>query len=396
MTVTLDDDALAIFCPFHFRLDRDLRFTAISPVLARLLPELAAGALFVEQFHLERPIIKIDFAAMADCARVMFLLRARQRPGQQDLILRGQMLYLAATDDLLFVGNPRVRDLGDLKRLGLTMRDFAVDSTLPDYLVLIQTQQTALDEAQRLALDLARARDAALMASNSKSEFLANMSHELRTPLNAILGFSDMIRSQLAGPLTGTYQQYADDIHTSGQLLLLIINDVLDMARIEAGYHQLDEDHVDVDVIMRDCIHLLAGRAAEHAIAITFDNQLPDRMIKADARAIKQICLNLLSNAIKFNKRGGSVEISLGSEEERGLIWRFSDSGIGIPDADQPRLFRPFQQAGATVARRVGGTGLGLSITRNLVELHGGSIELQSALDQGSTFTVILPGHRLV
>jgi two-component system cell cycle sensor histidine kinase PleC len=276
------------------------------------------------------------------------------------------------------------------------MRDFAVDSTLPDYLVLSQVQQTALDDAQRLAIDLAQARDTALMASNSKSEFLANMSHELRTPLNAILGFSDLMRAQLAGPLSDTYRGYANDIHTSGHLLQLIVDDVLDMARIEAGYHQLDEVEVDLDAITRDCMRLLAMRASEQAVSMVADTQVQPCLIKADSRAIKQICLNLLSNAIKFNRPGGTVEISITGDRHRGLIWRFSDSGIGIPPGDQPRLFRPFQQAGASVKKRVGGTGLGLSITRSLVELHGGHIELTSAIDQGSTFSVIMPGHRMI
>jgi signal transduction histidine kinase len=394
--LSLDAAALATLFPFHFRLDASLRFIAVSPVLARLMPDLGPGADLLTHFQIERPVLRPSFATLADCHRVMFLLRACRRPGQPELLLRGQMMAFPDTRELLFVGNPRLRELADMKQLGLTMRDFSVDSTLTDYLILIRTQQTALAEAQRLATDLAQARDVAQMASNSKSEFLANMSHELRTPLNAILGFSEMITNQLAGPIPPNYQGYADDIHKSGRLLLAIIDDVLDMARIEAGYHTLDDDIVEVDDIVRDCLHLLEARAEEREITLAYASDLPGVRIRADGRAMKQICLNLLSNAVKFNKWDGEVEIRFTRNGADHLALIFRDTGLGIPTEDLPRLFRPFQQAGATTTRNFGGTGLGLSITRTLVEMHGGRIELASELGAGSTFTVLLPAERLV
>nr|WP_298686827.1 ATP-binding protein [uncultured Dongia sp.] len=395
-SVTLDEGALATLFPFHFRLDAALCIVALSPVLGRLMPDLRAGAAFADHFVMERPVLRPSFAAFSDCHRVMFLLRAKRGLDQEELLLRGQMMFLPATDELLFVGNPRVRELADLKRLDLTMRDFPPDSTLTDYLILIRTQQTALAEAQRLASDLAKARDAAQMASNSKSEFLANMSHELRTPLNAILGFSEMITGQMAGPISDNYQGYAADIHKSGHLLLAIINDVLDMARIEAGYHTLEDEKVLVDEVVRDCIHLLEARAEEREITLGYHSDLPGTHIRADARALKQICLNLLSNAVKFNKWDGDVRVRFTRRGDAHLALIFEDTGLGIPTEDLPRLFRPFQQAGATTTRTFGGTGLGLSITRTLVEMHGGRIELASTLDQGSIFTVLLPVERLV
>lgn len=399
--LTLSEAALATLFPFHFRLGRALTFLSISPVLRRLMPDLQPGGALTDHFLIERPVLRPSFDALADCPKLMFLLRAKRGLDAEDLLLRGQMMFFAETQELLFVGNPRVRELADLKRLSLTMRDFPPDSTLTDYLVLIRTQQTALAEAQRLATDLAKARDAAQMASNSKSEFLANMSHELRTPLNAILGFSEMIMSQLAGPIPENYQSYAADIHKSGHLLLLIINDVLDMARIEAGYHTLEDEIVELDEIVRECIHLLQARAEEREITLHYRSDLPGAKIRADARAMKQICLNLLSNAVKFNKWDGEVRIRFrrqtdGHGADGHLALSFADTGLGIPTEDLPRLFRPFQQAGATTTRTFGGTGLGLSITRTLVEMHGGRIDLDSTLDEGSTFTVLLPGERLV
>jgi signal transduction histidine kinase len=394
--LSLDEDALATLFPFHFRLDAALRITAVSPTLTRLMPELKAGDAFTDHFLLERPVLRLNFQAMAECRRVMFLLRAKRPLDAPELVLRGQMLHFPAGNELLYVGNPRVRDLDDMKRLELTMRDFAVDSTLTDYLILIRTQQSALAEAQRLAGDLAKARDAALMASNQKSEFLANMSHELRTPLNAILGFSEMITNQMAGPLNEAYQGYAADIHKSGRLLLAIIGDVLDMARIEAGYHTLDEDILSVDELIGECIHLLEPRAEEREITLSYRTDLPGARLRADGRALKQICLNLLSNAVKFNKWDGEVRVSVTRNDDGQLAIAFADTGQGIAAEDLPRLFRPFQQAGATTARTSGGTGLGLSITRTLVEMHGGKITLASELGKGSTFTVLLPGDRVV
>ena len=394
--LSLDAAALATLFPFHFRLDAALRVIAVSPVLARLMPDLGPGADLLAHFQIERPVLRPSFATLADCHRVMFLLRGRRRPGQPELLLRGQMMAFPDASELLFVGNPRLRELADMKQLGLTMRDFSVDSTLTDYLILIRTQQTALAEAQRLAADLAQARDVAQMASNSKSEFLANMSHELRTPLNAILGFSEMITNQLAGPIPPKYQVYAEDIHKSGRLLLAIIDDVLDMARIEAGYHTLEDDIVEVDDIVRECLHLLEARAEEREISLAYASDLPGVRIRADGRAMKQICLNLLSNAVKFNKWDGEVDIRFTRNGADHLALIFKDTGLGIPTEDLPRLFRPFQQAGATTTRSFGGTGLGLSITRTLVEMHGGRIELASELGAGSTFTVLLPVERLV
>ncbi len=398
--LTLGRDALATLFPFHLRLDAALRITAVSPVLRRLMPELEQGGAFADHFIVDRPVLRLSFQAMADCQRVLFLLRARHRPAAPELLLHGQMLHFPARDaeacpELLFVGNPRLRSLDDMKRLGLTMRDFAVDSTLTDYLVLIRTQQSAIAEAQRLAADLARARDAAQMASNQKSEFLANMSHELRTPLNAILGFSEMITGELAGPVPAAYRGYAADIHTSGRLLLAIINDILDMARIEAGYHALDEDIVSLNDIVRECLHLLEPRAEEREITLAYHTDLPGLQLHADARALKQICLNLLANAVKFNKWDGDVRVSV-TRRDGWLAIIFADTGQGIAEEDRPRLFRPFQQAGAATARTSGGTGLGLSITRSLVEMHGGRIELASEPGKGSTFTVLLPWHRVV
>ena len=394
--LSLDEDALATLFPFHFRLDATLRFTAISPTLARLMPDLRIGDAFTDHFLLERPVLRLSFKALAECRRVMFLLRAKRPLDAPELLLRGQMLHFPAGNELLYVGNPRVRDLDDMKRLELTMRDFAVDSTLTDYLILIRTQQSALAEAQRLAGDLAKARDAALMASNQKSEFLANMSHELRTPLNAILGFSEMITNQMAGPLNDAYQGYAADIHKSGRLLLAIIGDVLDMARIEAGYHTLDEDILSLDELIGECIHLLEPRAEEREITLSYRTDLPGVRLQADSRALKQICLNLLSNAVKFNKWDGEVRVTVSRYDEGQLAIAFVDTGQGIAAEDLPRLFRPFQQAGATTARTSGGTGLGLSITRTLVEMHGGKITLTSELGKGSSFTVLLPGERIV
>jgi two-component system cell cycle sensor histidine kinase PleC len=248
-----------------------------------------------------------------------------------------------------------------------------------------QTGELA-DLAERYAEESRRAEE----ANDAKSKFLANMSHELRTPLNAIIGFSEIMASGMFGPLgSAKYNEYSRDIHESGQYLLDVINDILDMSKIEAGGVHLAPEDVDLDRTLADCVRVVWGRANEKRV--TVQSQIATGIhLHADRRALKQIALNLLSNAVKFTPDGGTVTVR--SRVRGGMITvAIADNGIGIPKDALGKLGRPFEQVESQLTKRHQGSGLGLAIAKSLVELHGGRMRIRSVLGAGTTVVVRLP-----
>jgi two-component system cell cycle sensor histidine kinase PleC len=248
-------------------------------------------------------------------------------------------------------------------------------------------------EHSKLASDTAAERAGA--ASRAKSQFLANMSHELRTPLNAILGFSEMIQSGHFVRSGGKHAEYADLIHQSGRHLLALINDMLDLAKIEAGGLRLHDGNVDLAKAIDDALKLVATRAGERGIELATEipGQLP--IVRADERAITQILLNLLSNAVKFTQPGGCVTAFAQLEPGGALAFGVRDNGIGIAEGDLAQVFESFGQGRHDVVTPDKGTGLGLPIVKGLVEAHDGSIALSSRVSEGTTVTIHLPASRL-
>lgn len=245
---------------------------------------------------------------------------------------------------------------------------------------------------------LLAAKDEAESANRAKSEFLANMSHELRTPLNAILGFSEVIRSQVLGPVgIAKYVEYADDVHRSGEHLLEIISDILDVARIDAGQISLDEDIVTVEELIESSVMLIRERAeaGDLDLALELPSDMPS--IMCDRRKIKQIVINLLSNAVKFTERGGRVSVGARIDDGSGeAVIEVRDSGVGMAVEDIPRVMEPFTQIASPMTRQHEGTGLGLPLVKKLVELHGGSIDMETAPGEGTTVRIRLPASRVV
>jgi signal transduction histidine kinase len=232
-------------------------------------------------------------------------------------------------------------------------------------------------------------------ASRAKSHFLATMSHELRTPLNAIIGFSDIMATQVLGPVGNPkYLEYAADIRTSGQHLLAIINNVLDLSKVEAGRFELHEEEVQIAAVIAAGLKLVKQQASDSGLAIKADIG-SDLTLVADERALKQIVINLLSNAVKFSRNNGSVTIKAFIDEGGGLAMSFSDDGIGIAEKDMKRLLEPFRQADEPLIRKRSGTGLGLALVKSLVELHGGSVELNSTFGVGTTVSLRFPPSRV-
>jgi two-component system, cell cycle sensor histidine kinase PleC len=234
-------------------------------------------------------------------------------------------------------------------------------------------------------------------ANRAKSEFFAIISHELRTPLNAILGFAQIMQQGLFGPVGNPrYAVYVDDIDRAANHLLGVIGDVLDLSKAEAGKLTLREEQFELAGIIDQAMRLLRERAAEQGLRLSL--QLPREggyYIRGDERLLKQVLLNLLGNAIKFTPAGGSVTVVAGGDAEGGCSVRVADTGIGIAEADLPRVLQPFVQVESVFARKHGGTGLGLPLVKQIMELHGGGVEIDSALGAGTAVTVRLPPSRV-
>lgn len=246
-------------------------------------------------------------------------------------------------------------------------------------------------EMEALAAALSEARDEAARANRAKSAFLANMSHELRTPLNAILGFSEIISAQALGPnAPDRYREYAGDVFRSGHHLLSLINDLLDVAKIEAGKLELERVELDGEALLNECTGLIEPRARERGVTLSVHTTRRRLRLFADARAFRQIAINLLSNAVKFTPAGGTIAAAL-ADNGAGVELTVRDTGPGIPPDQLERIFQPFEQLDNHYGRANGGTGLGLALVRELTELHGGRCSIESQVGKGTQITIFLP-----
>jgi protein-histidine pros-kinase len=231
-------------------------------------------------------------------------------------------------------------------------------------------------------------------ASKAKSDFLASVSHELRTPLNAIIGFSEMIRDAVIGPLDARYREYGNDIHGSGRHLQKIINDILDISKIESGRLELREEIVSINETAEACRRTLAAMAEAGGVALSLDLSRALPCIRSDQVRFQQILLNLMSNAVKFTPSGGRVNVTATLDAE-GAIIAVEDSGIGMKPEDIAVALEPFRQIDGPMSRRFDGTGLGLPLAKALVELHGGRLEIESAPSAGTLVRIRLPLERM-
>ena len=268
--------------------------------------------------------------------------------------------------------------------------------TARDMLALRHEKTDLIEALARSKAESDRAREHAEAASRAKSQFLANMSHELRTPLNAILGFSEMITSRVFAPDSDKHYEYAGLIHDSGFHLLTLINDILDLAKIESGSWTLRERPLDIGAMIEETCAMVQPRALAAGCTVTADVEAGLPLVSADERAMKQILLNLLSNAVKFTPRGGEVVAFAWRADDGGVKLGVTDTGVGIAQDDQERVFQNFGQGRHDIATADKGTGLGLPIVKGLVEAHGGTIHLTSRIGEGTTVSVALPPSRVL
>jgi two-component system, cell cycle sensor histidine kinase PleC len=348
------------------------------------------NAAFARVFHLDKSVIQAGASYDFVMAEISKFVRVERPLGddanaREMLLLSDEWIRLVdrrtSSDGLITVG----LDISTLKH-----QEASLQRSERKLKGIVTELERAEGQAQEHAEKFAEQKARAERASQAKGSFLANMSHELRTPLNHINGFSEMMAGEIYGALGDPrYKEYAEAIHQSGQHLHDMINDILDMSKIEAGKMTLSQRPIDASDAVDAAVRLIRRRAADRQVSLSFDpdDDVPD--INGDHRAIKQMALNLIANAIKFTDPGGEVRVSL-IMEEQWLVIRVADTGVGIAPEDLPRLGQPFEQV-KDDGRNVGGTGLGLALTKSFAEMHGGYLTIESTVGVGTTVSIFLP-----
>ncbi len=391
--LTLSPAQFSAAFPFHFVLDEWMRVVQVGRVLARVCPELTLGSTLDASFSVERPSLPgMDFDTVCRHPAALFILQ--QRCGS--LRLRGQMV--PQQRKLFFLGSPWVTQSQDLRQLGLSLRDFAVHDPVTDLLFHLQTTHKSLADAQELSRRLRDQQNSlraailsaegAQAASTAKSEFLAIMSHEIRTPLNGVLGLLDHLQTDPG--LTPVQLGHVMAATRSGKILLAIINDILDFSKVEAGKLMLECVEFSVRGVVAEALDLVADQAAQKHLSLSCDIA-PDvpAVLYGDPGRMRQVLINYLANAIKFTTAGSVSVRAFLLEQDAAQAWlrvEVEDTGLGISDDSQKRLFEHFTQADVSTTRKFKGTGLGLAISKKLARLMGGTVGLRSEPGKGSMF----------
>ncbi len=370
--------------PFFVLVDSTGTIVEAGRSIRNLSHAVRPGAQFSDAFSPKRPNVPFSFERLRSSSGQLYTIQEKIR----GTLFRGQFQIVG--DSLVFVGSPWVADIAELEPLGLTLSDFATHDPTLDLLQLVQIQKAVSGDLQALTKRLASQAAELEAAARTKDAFLASMSHELRTPLTGILGLSETLIEGGAGEVNAQQTRYLQIIKTSGQRLLGLVNDILDLVKIASGQEQLVSYTCPIAEICAASLEAVQPLVAKRKQRMTLDEQTGGILLHVDGRRLKQALDNLLNNASKFTPEGGEIGLRtfIGDGAVHFEIW---DHGIGIAKADVERLFHPFAQLDTRLSRRYDGVGLGLALTKLLVELHGGHITVDSTPEQGSRFTITLP-----
>ena len=391
-------EQLEIICPFHLLIGEDFRLVQLSRLLKRLWPELSENSLLQDVIVIVRPRGVQSIEQLVQLTGMVIHLSVRSHPS---LILRGQIIQLDA--QWLFVGTPKISSVKEMTTLGLELSDLPLHDSGGDFLMAMETSQSLLKESVQFAeelqvalekeketqVQLRKAKEAAEAANEAKNQIMANTSHELRTPLHGIINLADLIRIGASGPVSPQAVQDLEMIINSASRLNSLVNDILDFSKLQKQQLEIQHKPVDLFQVAENSLALLKPLHREKPIDLQNELTKDLPLVDGDEDRIQQILLNLLGNALKFTESG---EVRLGAVVQDGWIeLAVADTGIGIPQDKQERIFDAFEQGDASTERTHGGTGLGLSVAKQLVELHGGRIWLESVVGQGSVFRFTLP-----
>ena len=391
-------EQLEIICPFHFLIGEDFRIVQLSRLLKRLWPELSEDSLLQDAVIIVRPSGVQSVEQLVQLTGMVIHLSVRSHPS---LILRGQIIQLDS--QWLFVGTPKISSVKEMTALGLELSDLPLHDSGGDFLMAMETSQSLLKESVQFAeelqvalekeketqVQLRKAKEAAEAANEAKNQIMANTSHELRTPLHGIINLADLIRIGASGPVSPQAVQDLEMIINSASRLNSLVNDILDFSKLQKQQLEIQHKPVDLFQVAENSLALLKPLHREKPIDLQNELTKDLPLVDGDEDRIQQILLNLLGNALKFTESG---EVRLSAVIQDGWIeLAVADTGIGIPQDKQERIFDAFEQGDASTERTHGGTGLGLSVAKQLVELHGGRIWLESVVGQGSVFRFTLP-----
>lgn len=386
--IKLDVTLLDTLFPFFFVTDSNGQLVYVGRSMKKLLVKTEKLPHFNEVFAIQRPFGADFFRLTKNSLGEVIILKMSQPKAE----LMGQILHLPENNFNLFILNLSIQDADELSGLNVDFSDFAIQDPVFDYLMLLQTQRRAIKQADEANRKLALAHQVAVKASETKSQFLANMSHELRTPMNGFLAMASILQET---ELSEEQKDYVNTMVTSGEAMLSLVNDILDLSKIEAGHIDLKQEKIDAKALIEEIHSTLLPVAKKKDLIFTLqvDPQMP-RFIHGDRGRLRQVLLNLAGNAVKFTLKG-SVNMSVvadTSDSKRAVLqFIIKDTGIGMSPETLSRIFSPFVQGDSSMTKKFEGTGLGLSICKKLIDAMSGTIEVQSIEGSGSEFKLKIP-----
>lgn len=388
--ITLSASLLADIFPFHLAINRKGELMQIGKTLQRLYPELKTGNQFEQYFQVQRPATAFNFDTIQTHFQSLFILEVQS----SSMLLKGQMVYAAEQNLLLFLGSPWVPNLNALASSGLALADFAIHDPIADYLVLLQTQEMALADARKLAdklkqqrAEVRKALDRERELNDLKSRFITTASHEFRTPLGIIASSTGIMQDYAAKIDNTVRQKHLARIQAAVSRMTALLDDVLTMSQVEAGTLKV---HLQPLNLVAFCQEIVEGfqESTAHTFTHIISRSFVDRPISLDPNLLNQLLSNLLSNAIKYTPEPGNILLDMRYQEDQ-VVFVVQDSGIGIPQEELTSILNPFHRA--SNVGNIAGTGLGLAIAKHCIDLHGGSITIASEVGVGTTITVTLP-----